>query len=146
MISNERELLEGLRAIAGDGPREAPAHIEDRLVTEFRARARSRRRRAWFSAASGGAIAAAVTILLWMRPVATNSPAVPQDTPVLADEAAGFYPLPEADALPPVENALVVRVQLPMSSLRLIGLTINEERATEGIEADVLLGQDCLAR
>jgi hypothetical protein len=143
MNGNEQELLESLRAMAGDGPQQAPPVLEQRLVAEFRRR--GRRRRAWFSFAGVGAVAA-VAVLLWMRPVNTNPTAVPQDTQVLAEEAAGFYPLPEADALPPVENALVVRVQLPMSSLRLIGLTIDEERAAERIEADVLLGQDGLAR
>jgi hypothetical protein len=146
MISNEQELLEGLRALAGESPRQAPARVEQQLVAEFQRRAVRRRRRAWLTAASAGTIAAAVAILLWMKPATTKPVAVSQETPVLAEAAADFYPLPEADALPPVESALVVRVQLPMSSLRLIGLTINEERATERIEADVLLGQDGLAR
>ena len=146
MISNERELLEGLRAIAADGPRQAPAHVEERLVAEFHRRAARRRMRVWFSAASAGAIAAAMVVLLWVQAAPTRVLPVAQDQSMLSEETSGFYPLPEADALPPVENALVVRVQLPMSSLRLIGLTINEDRAGEPIEADVLLGQDGLAR
>ena len=41
---------------------------------------------------------------------------------------------------------MVVRVQLPMSSLRLMGLLVSEESSAERIEADVLVGQDGLAR
>ena len=56
----------------------------------------------------------------------TVAPAAP-----VADEDAdaSFYPLPEAEALPAVENAMVVRVQLPVSSLQLMGVPVSEERA-----------------
>ena len=146
MNANERELLEGLRALAFDGPRQAPAQIEARLVNEFRRRIR-RRRNAWWSLAGAGAIAAALAVFGWMGLQQPRSPALAEDAVASAEEAAsGFYPVPEADALPPVESALVVRVQLPMESLRVIGVPINEGRATERVEAEVLLGQDGLAR
>jgi hypothetical protein len=45
-----------------------------------------------------------------------------------------------------MESATIVRVQLPMSSLRLMGLPISEDRAAEFVQADMLLGQDGLAR
>jgi hypothetical protein len=54
--------------------------------------------------------------------------------------------LPEAEALPAVENAMVVRVQLPVSSLQLMGVPVGEERADASVQADLLLGQDGLAR
>ena len=44
--------------------------------------------------------------------------------PVAEEETDGFYPLPEAEALPAVENAMVVRVQLPVSSLQLMGVPV----------------------
>jgi len=62
------------------------------------------------------------------------------------DLAASFYPLPEADELPPLETSLVVRVQLPVSSLELMGFPVSEEAGVEPVEAEVLLGQDGLAR
>ena len=62
------------------------------------------------------------------------------------DADASFYPLPEAEALPAVENAMVVRVQLPVSSLQLMGVPVGEERADASVQADLLLGQDGLAR
>jgi hypothetical protein len=46
----------------------------------------------------------------------------------------------------PVEHGRMVRVRLPRSALAAFGLPINEQRAEEMIQADVLLGEDGLAR
>jgi hypothetical protein len=40
----------------------------------------------------------------------------------------------------------VVRVQLPVSSLQLMGVPLDEERADTSVQAEFLLGQDGLAR
>ena len=147
MNENEQELLDGLHALASDGPREAPPHVEQQLLSEFRRRSHRRRLRAWISATSVGAVAATVAVLLWIGPVHSKAPMNEPGVAAAVDEiAAGFYPLPDADALPPVENALVVRVELPLSSLQMIGVPVNGARAGERVEADVLLGQDGLAR
>jgi hypothetical protein len=146
MNADERDLLEGLRALSSDGPRHAPAYVEDRLLTEFRRRSKLRRARVWISATSVGAVAATIAVLLWIGPLAPKHAASPADAPALAEETAGFYPLPDAEALPPVESAMVVRVQMPMASLELIGFPINQDRASDRVEAEVLLGQDGLAR
>jgi hypothetical protein len=63
-----------------------------------------------------------------------------------AEIATGFYPLLDAAMLPPLEYGTLVRVQLPRSALRVVGLPVNEDRLSESIAADVLLGQDGLAR
>jgi hypothetical protein len=60
--------------------------------------------------------------------------------------ATRFYPLQDAATLPPFEYGTLVRVRLPRSALRLVGLPVNEDRLSERIDADVLLGQDGLAR
>lgn len=153
MNENEQELLNGLRALASDSPREAPAYIEHRLLAEFRRRSEVRRRNIRWTIGGSGAIAAAIAVVLWMQPSANkNSPLIAQAdaTQTISQEAdpdqEEFYPLPDSEALPPVEYATVVRVQMQMSSLRLIGFPINEDRAAERIQADVLLGQDGLAR
>lgn len=173
MNENEQELLQGLRALAADSPREAPAYVERRLLAELHRRSGARRRNLWWMASSAAAIAAAVAVALWIQPaprkaaplrasVANSQPShvmtaatAPVIQPAMRvrkaasrpnQTAMSFYPLPDAEALPPLENATVIRVQLPMSSLRLMGFQINEDRASERIEADVLLGQDGLAR
>jgi hypothetical protein len=46
----------------------------------------------------------------------------------------------------PIERGHVVRVRLPRASLAVFGLPVNEQHAEEPIKADVLLGEDGLAR
>jgi hypothetical protein len=151
MNENDSELLNGLRTLAADGPREAPGHIEERLKAEFRRRNRRRSLAAW-SPAFGLAAAAGIALLLWPhsekpRPTPALAAVVAEAAPVADEDAdTSFYPLPEAEALPAVENAMVVRVQLPVSSLQLMGVPIGEERAGASVQAELLLGQDGLAR
>jgi hypothetical protein len=46
----------------------------------------------------------------------------------------------------PVERGQIVRIRLPSSALTAFGLPVNEEHVDEAIRADVLLGEDGLAR
>lgn len=169
MNHDESELMEGLRALAAWEPREAPARVEKALAAAFRARAGRRRRRLWTAA---GALAAgtafvALAPFAWhsistksavraglprvSAPVAHTAEAasVPQASyaVVRSDDAGGpFYQLPEADELPPLEDSVVVRVQMPVSSLQLMGFPIEVDVNRGPVQADVLLGQDGLAR
>jgi len=149
-MEDNRELLENLRALAADGPQEAPDRVERRLRAEFRILSRRRRVRVWASVAGVGAIAAGIALFGWVRVSPRPTPVAMQSTAesVAAEEDAdaSFYPLPEAEALPAVENAMVVRVQMPVSSLRLMGFPLEEERADAAVQAELLLGQDGLAR
>ncbi len=167
MTENERNLTEGLRALAAGEPREAPERIERALLERFRARARRRRVELWGTVAAGiAAVAAATALVFWIAPAGLRqAPAdrtaaselrtsLPPDGDIQADYAvvrsddvaASFYPLPVAEELPPVETGMVVRVQLTMSSLRLMGVPVGEDPGGEPVQADVLLGQDGLAR
>jgi len=154
-MNENTELLEGLRALASDGPREAPLHIEQQLRAQFRRQNRRRTLMTWAAPAFAVASAAGIALFLWIH--APKSPSVPAATAQMVaasavasgaeeDTDTGFYPLPEAEALPAVENAMVVRVQLPVSSLELMGVPVGEERADASVQADLLLGQDGLAR
>ncbi len=46
----------------------------------------------------------------------------------------------------PIERGQIVRIRLPSSALATLGLPVNEEHSNETILADVLLGEDGLAR
>jgi hypothetical protein len=77
---------------------------------------------------------------------AHRKPAAPK--PPLAGEAqevvTEFIPViydPE-----PIDHGRMVRVRLPRSALAAFGLPMNEQRAEETIQADVVLGEDGLAR
>ena len=83
---------------------------------------------------------AAIAVGLWFNHTPKGS------TIPIEDEDASFYPLAEAEALPVLENAMVVRVQLPVSSLRMMGVPVSEEDSDRSVQAELLLGQDGLAR
>lgn len=57
-----------------------------------------------------------------------------------------FLALPFAPPLVPSDEAQIVRVRLPRTSLRAWGVPVNEDAAFERMQADVLLGQDGIAR
>ena len=144
-----QELLEDLRALAADSRRETPQYIEENLVTAFRAR---RRRRTLLGWAPLG-LAAMIALGLWFghstKQVTATKPAstaAPASVAIEEEADAGFYPLPQAEALPVVENAMVVRVQLPVSSLQLMGVPVSEDGPETSVQAELLLGQDGLAR
>ena len=59
--------------------------------------------------------------------------------------ATDFMPLSGSDLIP-IEGGSVVRVELPRSALASFGLPMNMERAGERIKADVVVGNDGLAR
>jgi hypothetical protein len=164
MNDNDLKLLEGLRELAADGPREAPAFVEEKLLGELHRRSRARLRNRWLGVGVA-AIAAGLAVMVWARLApavpaptmarlgvpTTANPVKPASMPAPTYEpgsevAINFYPLPDADDLPPIESATIVRVQLPMASLRLIGLPVSEDRAAELVQADMLLAQDGLAR
>jgi hypothetical protein len=56
----------------------------------------------------------------------------------------GFYPL--MDAPPPFERGQLLRVVVPASTMRSVGLPINPERWSERVQADVLVGEEGMAR
>jgi hypothetical protein len=58
----------------------------------------------------------------------------------------GFMELPFAPALTPYEGGQVIRVRLPRSSMRAVGLPVSEDRSWERVQADILMGEDGIAR
>jgi hypothetical protein len=63
-----------------------------------------------------------------------------------AEIVTEFVPLLAGVGSPSVDNGQVIRVQMPRSALATFGLPFNLERANESVKADVLLGEDGLAR
>ncbi len=68
--------------------------------------------------------------------------------PVLTAEpmevVTDFYPL--MDAPPPFERGQLLRVVVPASTMRSVGLPISPERWSERVQADVLVGEEGMAR
>jgi hypothetical protein len=55
-----------------------------------------------------------------------------------------FFPL--LDVAPPFERGELLRVTVPASTMRRVGLPVNEDRLDERVYADVLVGEEGLAR
>ncbi len=63
-----------------------------------------------------------------------------------AEVVTRFFPLREGEDLTALESLQLVRVELPGSALGEVGLPVDPETANTPVKADVVLGQDGLAR
>jgi hypothetical protein len=139
-----------------------PSRVEMRLRQEFRTRHKTEKNHG--RAVVAGWLLAAATLLLvatslsfWHRPsrnLAFHQPTA--ETPVVPAVASGpelggtliaendgdeFALIP--GALPGLQDETsVVRVQMQRGSLSALGLTVNEEHASDVVEVDLLLGAD----
>jgi hypothetical protein len=169
LLNRQRTLASGLRMLAADWrPVEAPARVESRLTAAFLGQAGLRvlhpATRWWMPVATWAAAAAAVLALAIFltrdRPVVpahrTSSSRVqlaavepPEDLEMLGDSSdAGddFIPIPNAARIEPNEDLNLVRVEVPRSAMIALGYAVSEDRASEPVEAEVVLGADGLAR
>lgn len=141
-------VAEALRRLAeADSARSAPPRVEAALVAAFRDERRVRnvirmrpRVGAWAAAAAAAALALAAVRVSFVQPPAPAPPAVQ------AEVATPFYPLvpgfdPDAAAYHPA-----VRVEMPRTVLAAYGLPVNVERIDVPIQADLLIGDDGIAR
>jgi len=163
------ERLEGLRRAMSDF--EAPACVKPRVMAAFRARKRKPAIYRWGAIAACAALLAAGFYWGWPRTAVPPELSVfvpkPPPAPVIAgtherreprrrfsraanrqhkEMSTGFFALPFAAPLSPEDAVQVVRVTLPRSAMRSVGLPVNEERLYERVPADVVLGEDGIAR
>jgi len=155
---------------------EAPKHIEARLIHAFRRKQTQRRWRiglGWSLAAAAAVIVLLVGVR-GRRPEArqtqyappqfvatTPAPVEIVDPPVSAPSrrvhsvgrrpkaqpreiVTEFFPL--LDVAPPFERGELLRVSVPMSTMRKVGLPVDENRLGDRVYADVLVGNEGLAR
>jgi len=82
------------------------------------------------------------------HPARRPQPAAPvvEDTDATTEIATDFIPLIHNDNLTLLEEGQVMRVELPRTALLAFGLPMNPERADERIKADIVIGNDGLAR
>jgi hypothetical protein len=166
VLDEQRLLRAGLRNVAaGCARQEAPARVEARLLAAFRGQAgmpAPSSRRWWTPLAAWGsatAVVAAASVLLFVherrpapQPLTAAELAAVDWTEGWQDEgdaeaATGeFIPLPNAARPAPDENANLVRVEVPRSTMIALGYPVAADRGAELVEADVVLGSDGLAR
>jgi len=131
--------------------------------------------RRWALAAAAVIVVAGLAALMHMRqtrpapvapppaPVARVEVAGPAKTPaaperetrpaprrvqpaVSREVTSGFIPLVPDPAWRPGENIQIMRVSMPRSALQSFGLPVDENRAFEMVRADIVVGQDMVAR
>lgn len=76
------------------------------------------------------------------KPLPQNIAALPR----AIEEPEEFLAIPYAPPITATERGEVMRVQVPRLSLRSLGIPINVERLSERVPADVLMGEDGIAR
>ena len=150
----------------------APDRVEAAVVAAFRQRDMRPVGRAWprwaLAAAAAVIVVAGVALLLNREP-ARQAPA-PALPPVAVDQREAPGPVASAVPAPPPmrarprqvvqtfiplvpdlnwgpgESAQVMRVSMPRSALQSFGLPVDETRAFETVRADIIVGQDMVAR
>ncbi|MEK6299421.1 MAG: hypothetical protein AABO41_01765 [Acidobacteriota bacterium] len=80
-----------------------------------------------------------------------RDPSTKEAKPVEGSEArtevaTEFIPLVHGDEMSPYDGGQLVRVEMPRSALMAFGFPMNMERAGERVKADVVVGNDGLAR
>jgi hypothetical protein len=162
---------EELRALGAETVEaRTPARVEMRLRQEFRARHRTMvvRRSAVMAAwalAGAAILLGAINTWNWRQMrraeaekqniAAQNAPATTEAAGQnqgsgnlaaglsAADDSGEFTPLPGA-TLDDTEEAAILRVRMQRGSLGTLGLPVNEQRAGEWIQVDLLVGNDGL--
>ena len=170
LLNRQRVLASGLRTLAADWRSvEAPALVESRLAAAFLGQAGLTvlhpAIRWWVPVATWAMATAAVVALAMFlvrdRHVVAPAHRTPSSRVQLAaveppadfetlgdasDAESDFIPLPNAARIEPNEELNVVRVEVPRSAMIALGYAVSEDRASEPVEAEVVLGADGLAR
>jgi hypothetical protein len=137
---SENELGDCFRALAEASPQQAGPSVQQRLLIEFRER---RDKKARWVYLAGVAASVALAVLLYLMPWRIQSAA--QTASAMDDQKLGFIELPYAQSGVPMEQPVIVRVDIPVSELDLMGVPFTPA-ARSRVRADLLVGQDGVAR
>ncbi len=166
-----RIALQALRETTRDA--ETPQRVEMRLLHEFGMRHRTRKARsaaifaAW-ALATAAVLFAGMSWWNWrltqthgnvsagniVKPNASVPSEMPSVTPadtseepmLIADNEAGGFTLLPGSLPQETEDSAIVRVGMQRGALGALGLPVNEERASDWIQVDLLVGQDGLPK
>jgi len=151
-LAREQALTAGFRAAAQSVAKaRASDALEMQLLEAFRAQhppavgadTRDNRWRPWMAAAAAAVILVAGLTWQRMNSATPDATVTPQPNAAAVSE---FVPWPGAASLPAFESGQLVRTELPVSALPLLGLVPAGTVTDNKVLADVLIGQDGLAR
>jgi hypothetical protein len=141
MNENEEILRRGLKALAASETSAPPPGLEAALLTQLKLKQlkpkqlkkKPGRVISWPLALEALAAAAVIAIA-----ISGSRAPEPVDT--------GFVPVPFVEPIGPTETAQVVRVRMPVGALAKWGIPVRAVNLNQSIDADVVLGEDGLAR
>jgi hypothetical protein len=137
-LESQRTLTAQMKALAADLEKhEASPAVEEALVKAFAARGRRSAWPKWAARAIAAGLLAAGTYMGFQA----RQQATAQREPI-----AEFLPLRTGAVLNPGEAGDVVRIRVPRAELVRFGYPYNPEVAGQMVQADVLLGEDGVAR
>lgn len=159
-----------------DRDQAAPPAIEERLKLAFRRRRKVllwKRTAIWTMAAAAAIVG--IAVLRDAKPKQSAAPVISHAQPALPgpvvrkpevqqvvasnipkrspqrvrpqaprEVVTEFFPL--VDYAPPFERGELVRMRVPASAMRAVGLPVREDRLTDPVQAEVLVGQEGMAR
>ena len=161
--AGRQQMVHDLRALAAQERKlEASPRVEAFLLSEFRRYAHGPRPvapprpvAAWRMPALWAAAAGLVLMAsaLWrvpgqhasFPPAASEAAVQPADMEDAGDNN-GFIPLPNAEGLTPNDDVNVVSVEVPRSAVVAAGIPLTDDRPSELVKADVMLGPDGMPR
>jgi hypothetical protein len=144
-MNDHAKLRDALSRLAAEAPHNVSQSAEDRMLAAFRAR-RAGPRRMWMYGVA--AAACFIFALTWLvthpSPQALRTPSLSVDS--YERVPAGFVPLPYAESDVPLEEAVIVRVELQRSQLGRLGIPVSAPAIDGRVSADLLVGQDGVTR
>jgi hypothetical protein len=134
------EALAGLAESIGNA---SPSpELERTLVRAYRERRRRRARRTWWRFLGAAAAAAALAVTAMVSRPDPEPPAAR----LMEEVATDYMPVGFARPLRADEYVQVVRISLPRNEMARFGLPVSPAAGAEPVEADVILGEDGVAR
>ena len=149
----ETHLVRGLRILSRSAPQEAPPLVRQELVTAFRrhhARARHRRLAGIAAMAAGLAVAAGLMLAPDRQLLQSSGrdvaaiPAANTQSYSPSEATRQFIPVLYGQQPPGEEPTIVVRLQMPASALRLVGVPVAEDAFDRPVLTEVIVGHDGL--
>jgi hypothetical protein len=142
-MSENNNVKDCLRALAEAVQQGAGPSVQQRLLVRFRERRDNQRRRRKYLAgiAASLMVAAGLYLAALQHQKAIQGVSLNED-----NQTSGFITLPYAQSGVPLEQPVIVRVDIPVSELGMMGVRVTPSSVKERVRADLLIGQDGVAR
>lgn len=144
-MNEPANLRDACRRLREALPREVSADAESRMLAAFRSKQR-RAPAAWLYWATAAACIAAGFAGFWAADSSQPFRVAAVTNDSFNNATAGFVALPYAQSGVPLEQAVIVRMKLRPSELGALGFPLGPMDGTGNIRADLLIGQDGVAR